>query len=632
MRARRAWQTSAMSPRSRSPSAGHLRLAALRVPLAALLVLLAVAAMVQRATYLVALERTVAALHDAASHRLDAAAAELAAPMARFEYLPALLETTPAVMQLLASPDDAALRADANRALTRINAVAGANMVFVLAPSGLALAAADWTHPDSPVGHVYDYRPYVRDALASGRGRFFGVGATSRKSGYYLSYALKGTQGTIGVAAVKIDLDPAEQAWSTQPGEVVVTDARGVAILSTRADWKFRGMRALGDAERAEVAAERSYAPDVAPLPWEWIDTARGSGRRLRIDAREHLLTTRPLAAFGWEMHAVDALEPAQASARTTAWIASLSASVALLLAMAAWQSRRAAMHKLAAQAALQAAHDTLERRVAERTAQLTELNASLAAEVESRKAVERNLQETQHELVHAAKMAVLGQLSAGLAHELNQPLAALRTLSDNAIVLMEKNRLDETRANVERISQMVGRLGELTRRLKSFAHKPGEEAVATPLAAALGNAQALLAERMRRQKVSCSIDVSPPGLAALAEPSLLEQILVNLFANAIDAMASREDRRLDVRARRSGERIEIEVADTGAGISEEMLPRLFEPFATSKPRGAGLGLGLMISQRIALDFGGRIRACNRPGGGATFTVELPAAETVGVT
>ena len=208
----------------------------------------------------------------------------------------------------------------------------------------------------------------------------------------------------------------------------------------------------------------------------------------------------------------------------------------------------------------------------------------------------------------------MLGQISAGLAHELNQPLAALRTLSDNAVVLMDKQRLDETRGNLQRISHLVGRLGELTRRLKTFAHKPGDRPVPTPLALAVGNAQALLAERLRRLGVNVEVAIDPPDLAVLADPAQVEQVLVNLMVNALDAMAAVDPatapRRLRVVAglhrTAQGNRAQLLVQDNGPGIAPAMRLHLFEPFATTKPAGAGLGLGLMISRRIVRSFGAR--------------------------
>jgi two-component system C4-dicarboxylate transport sensor histidine kinase DctB len=606
-----------------------------RGALAAASALLALAAGAAGLGYWVSLNAAVRDLQDSAVRRLDSVAAALDIALARFDYLPGLLETTPAVMDLLARPGNPALRDQANRTLVRINAIAGAEMLFVLDVAGDAQAAADWELPVTTVGHNYTYRPYVRDALASGRGRFFGVGATSRAPGYFLSYALRSGERTLGVATVKVNLDAAERVWASLPGAMLVTDERSVVILSSRPEWKFRALRPLTPAERALVVQEKPYDPDPQLLAWADASSLQ-TGQHLVVDAVEHLVTTRTLPAPRWQVQVLDPLAQVFARARNQALMAALAAAVAGLLLMAAWQSRRNGMHKLATQAALQAAHDTLETRVAERTRQLSDANRSLAAEVETRKGVEQSLHATQAELVHAAKMAVLGQISAGLAHELNQPLAALRTLSDNAVVLMDKQRLPETRGNLERISLLVGRLGELTRRLKTFAHKPGNEATPTPLGPAVANAQALLADRLRRLGVAVEVQIRPDGLCVLADPGLIEQVLVNLMVNALDAMASVDARATPHRLRveavvhpgADGERVHLRVHDNGPGIPPEMRAHLFEPFATSKPAGAGLGLGLMISRRIVRSFGGEIALCeaSEPGwSDACFRIDLPA-------
>jgi two-component system C4-dicarboxylate transport sensor histidine kinase DctB len=606
-----------------NPSAS---LHSLKGPLVAGLLALLVTACTAWLVFVVSLSTAVQDLQNAATRRLDTAAASLSGTLARFDFLPALLETTPAVMELLARPGDPVLRDQANRSLVRINAIAGADMLFVLDAQGNAQAAADWDQPVTTVGHNYSYRPYMKGALAEGRGRFFGIGATSRIPGYFLSYALRSGKVTLGVATVKVNLVAAEQSWGTLPGEVLVADERGVVLLTSNPAWKFRALMPLSPQARAEVLAEKPYGADPPLVPWANGVSAVRNGEHVRLGEDEHLVTTRAMPTQHWQMVALDSLAPAYARARNQSLMAGLAAAVACLLAMAAWQSRRAGMQKLATQAALQAAHDTLETRVVERTRQLSEANASLAAEVETRKAVEQSLHDTQAELVHAAKMAVLGQISAGLAHELNQPLAALRTLSDNAVVLMDKQRLDETRGNLQRISHLVGRLGELTRRLKTFAHKPGDRPVPTPLALAVGNAQGLLAERLRRLGVKVEVAIDPSDLAVLAEPAQVEQVLVNLMVNALDAMATTPERHLQVRAGAAAGRVTIRVSDSGPGIPPAMQSHLFEPFATSKPPGAGLGLGLMISRRIVRSFGGELAAEHNARGGACFCIDLPLA------
>lgn len=577
------------------------------------------AALIGAAAWLAALAARDAALqrtHEAARHRLDVLAAELDGRIARFDYLPSLLELNPAVLDLLEHPQDAALVAEVNRLLVGVNATAGAEMLYVVDKSGTARAAADWNRPGTPVGEDLSYRPYVQQALAQGRGRFYGIGVTSRRAGYYLSFALARDGRVAGVAAVKIGFDELEQTWARLPGDVLVTDARGVVILSSREDWKFRSLGALPQTLHDEIAKSRPYgAAELPPLPWRTLRRVDGSADAVELHGRRYLADARELPRADWRLIVLEDLQPVDQARRNAALTGGLAMAVLMLAALAGWQRRRG-------RAALQAAYAGLEAKVAERTVELSDANRALAEQIEARRAIEA-------ELVHAGKLAALGQLSAGLVHELNQPLAALRTLSDNACVMLERapqepKRLEGVRGNLERIAHLVDRLAKLTGQLKTFAHKAPVQPLPVRVAQAITSAQAIVSPRLREQGVELVVDVQPPGLSALADEARLEQVLVNLMGNAIDAMAALPLRRLVVRARCAGEgRCTIDVDDSGPGIRADMLPRLFEPFATSKPAGSGLGLGLMISQRIVDDFGGSLRAGNRPEGGARFTIEL---------
>ena len=224
----------------------------LKEPLFAVLLMLLVTVCTAWLVFVLSLNKAVQDLQSEAARRLDTAAVSLAATLARFDFLPALLETTPAVMELLTQPGDPVLRDQANRSLVRINAIAGADMLFVLDAQGNAQAAADWDQPVTTVGHNYSYRPYMKGALAEGRGRFFGIGATSRIPGYFLSYALRSGKTTLGVATVKVNLVAAEQAWASLPGEVLVADERGVILLTSKPAWKFNALMPLTLEARAE--------------------------------------------------------------------------------------------------------------------------------------------------------------------------------------------------------------------------------------------------------------------------------------------------------------------------------------------------------------------------------------------
>jgi two-component system C4-dicarboxylate transport sensor histidine kinase DctB len=567
---------------------------------------LALVAMAALAGHQLAMENGLARLREAAEHRLDMLASGLDADLARFEYLPALLEMTPIVPALLGAPSDPGLRDAVNRYLDGVNATAGAEMLYVLDAAGTSLAASDWDRPGTTVGQDLSFRPYVIDALGQGRGRFYGVGITSRKPGYYLSYALRHDQHARGVVAVKVNLEEAERAWRMLPGNVALIDQRGVVILATREDLKFRPLRPLDASQRSEVQRSRPYGEaSLQPLQWTPKEALARDVQVIALDGVDQLASTRALRRAPWQLVVLDDLAPVRVGARYAAITASLAMAVLLLIVVTLWQRRRAVRQKLANQAALQAAHDTLESTVVARTAQL---------------------RAAQGELVHAGKMAALGQMSAGVVHELNQPLTAMRALSESAAILIDKSRFDDVRGNLQRIRGMVDRLARLTSQLKTFAHKSELPLAPVPLAQTMADAQLVVAEAAKKNEVTIEVDVQPATLSVMAEEAALGSVLVNLMRNAIDAMQAAPRRTLRLEARPQEGRVILRASDTGPGIPPGILPRLFEPFVTSKPAGTGLGLGLVISAQLVRAMDGSLRAANLPEGGACFVVDLPAA------
>jgi len=567
---------------------------------------LALVAAAAYAGHEVALQTGLSRLREAAEHRLDMLATGLDADLARYDYLPALLEMTPVVPALLEEPANPQLRDAANHYLNGVNATVGAEMLYVLDRSGTSVAASDWDQPGTTIGRNLSFRPYVSDAVNNGRGRFYGVGITSGRPGYYLSYALRRGEGLRGVAAVKINIEEAENAWRKLPGHVLLIDERGVVILSTRDELKYRPVAPLDADQRAEVQRSRPYgeAP-LNPLRWTTLKALTPNTQIVSLDGLAQLASMRTLQRAAWRLVALDDMAPVHMTARYAAVTASLAMAVLLLVAVALWQRRRAVRQKLASQAALQTAYDGLESTVVARTAQL---------------------RAAQSDLVHAGKMAALGQMSAGMVHELNQPLTALRTLSDSAGILLDHDRRDEVRGNLQRISGMVDRLARLTSRLKTFAHKSDVPPQPVPLLRSITDTQALLGTELKEHDIRVEVDVRPAELSVMADEATIGSLLSNLMRNAIDAMQGAPRRVLRIEARTDGERAIMSVTDTGPGIRFDILAHLFEPFVTSKPAGAGLGLGLVISAQLIRAAGGTLRANNGDQGGARFTVDLPSA------
>jgi two-component system C4-dicarboxylate transport sensor histidine kinase DctB len=252
-------------------------------------------------------------------------------------------------------------------------------------------------------------------------------------------------------------------------------------------------------------------------------------------------------------------------------------------------------------------------------------VSAQLDRKTAELKRTDAILQQARDAAVQAGKLTMLGQMSAGMTHELNQPLAALNTLSDNAVQLIEHDRVAEARENLVLIGQLAQRMGRIVTQLKVFARK--EPAAVGPVAVARAVDNALMIVEPTRRETGANIEVQvDPALQVRADAARLEQVLVNLLRNGLDALAGRPAPLLRVSAGRDQGRVRIAVQDNGAGIAEETLAHLFEPFHTTKPAGQGLGLGLALSLAIVESFDGQLAGRNLDEGGAEFSVTLAAA------
>lgn len=606
-----------------------------------LLLLAVLAGSVGYATYRWSEAREYAALQQMGKHRLDLYAASLDREIEKYAYFPNTLGLEPSVLNLLRHPEDKRLVAEANLYLEQLNARAGTLSIYVLDKHGKVMATSNWQRPDSFLGEDLSYRPYYRDAITDGYGRFFGVGTTVGEPGYYLSSAIGRTADIQGVAVVKIGLDLLEHSWSSAEVPILVEDENGIVILSSIADWKFKAIRPLDVATQRELDNSFKYnRRKLSPFPGRQLRTLDGDTALVRIhdpavnssgtspaDASTFLTQNRILPGTAWRLTVFSHAEQVEQIARTQSALAVTGAALILICLAMANERRRRVRDRLAAREALQRAHDELERKVAERTQDLSSANTRLQQEVEERTRAERTLRNAQDELVQASKLAVIGQLSTGIAHELNQPLAALSTLSHNAIRLQKRGDQKMVESNLERICQMVDHMGRLTGHLKTFARKTTGAPRAVDVKQAVENALYVQEQRIRRQHIQIDSSAMTEALTAWCDPIRLEQVLINLIGNAIDALASTPMGRLTISTDRHGEFTRIQIHDNGPGLDEDTLRHMFEPFYTTKAPGVGLGLGLSISAGIVRDFGGSLDGANHTEGGAVFTLEIPAQD-----
>jgi len=575
-------------------------------------------------------------LQATGQHRLDLYATSLEREIGKFAFLPGTLALEGNAVELLVHPDSRVQQQRVNTYLEQLNTRAGTLAIYLLSREGRVLASSNWRRPDSFVGEDLSFRAYFRDALSAGSGRFFGIGTTRGEPGYYLAASLPGEPGGLGVAVIKVGLDELEKSWSTVETPALVSDENGVIILSAVPDWKFATLRPLDEATRRAFDRTLQYnRRALKPLGMHELRRLDDGARLVRIEpdgpqnasiyptSGPFLAQSRPLPGTPWTLTVLSHSDQVDDLARSWALIGGVGAICLCLIALMLQERRRRLRDRLAAREALQRAHDELERKVEARTADLSTANQALQDEVAERIRAERTLRDAQDELVQAGKLAVIGQLSTGIAHELNQPLAALRTLSGNSVRFLARGDLGTTRDNLTRIGQLVDRMGAITGQLRDFARKSSGQAQAVSLSQALDNALALLDSRLRHSRATvCRQGEAPP---VWCDPNRLEQVLVNLLGNALDAMDGQTAPAIELSLDTHESRARLQVRDHGPGISPEALDQLFKPFFTTKPVGRGLGLGLAISAGIVRDFGAAsLTAHNHADGGAVFVLELP--------
>ena len=583
-------------------------------------------------------QRQLDELHRTLDSRAELYAASIGGALNKYEFLPLAVAQSEAVAQLLEQPT-AARVVDINAYLIDINRRAGAFAVYVLDAQGTTLASSNWQDGSSYVGVNYGFRPYFKNAIAGGIGRFYGIGASTFEAGYFISQPVLRHGRIIGIVAAKVNLDWIEQSWRT-PGageQIWVRDANGVIILATTPSFKFTSLAALSAAAKRDISEQRQFLQENLPILPHRVQRQFADGASVMSLARaqsddkaelaastDWLAVNRALGPLRWQITVLAELDQVDEAARNAAIGAALGWALLMLALMYARQRRRRIAERLNAQQTLALAYEQLEIKVAQRTADLLHANGRLQAEVSERERAEQTLRYAQAELVQSGKLAAIGQMAAGVTHELNQPLAALQTFSDNARVFLARGRIDDALDNLSTISDLVKRLGYVTSQLKGFARRSDD--ARKPVNVRQAFAQTMLQIRTRRNSQRLVLHESWPGedIVVLCNAIGLEQVFTNLLSNAMDAVPDGEDVHLWLQVRSERLLAIIHVTDNGPGIALASLDRIFDPFYTTKEHG--LGLGLSISAGIVRAAGGALAVRNRSsaeGGGAQFTITL---------
>lgn len=557
-----------------------------------MIVLIAIAVAVVWWTNAFLTERFTESTKSRAEVRLALYSGNILSELQRNQIVPQLLARDPTLIGALNSGDFS----QSSQRLIEYRDEIGAEGLILLDVDGRTVAATD----RASLGSNHRSSSYFVEALRS-NGTVFAINV-EEAGGRVFTYSRKiEMQGeTIGVIVVEVALRKFEDAWAGFTDAVIVTNSEGVIILSTESRWR-------GQSE-AEALALRS-----APSAIERAIRATADWAALPPDAYfsgEAVMRQETRIGFqGWRMTSYTTY--AGVRERVNAVIALEITGFAILVALVFYFVSRKATSRLV----------FFQRESAE----LRALNAALQREIAEREKAERHLEVAEQTIQQSSKLAILGEMSAAVSHELNQPLAAMKTYLAGAKLLLQRRRPDEALSSFQRIDDLIERMGAITRQLKSYARKGGDAFEPIDVRASTSSAITMMEPQLRRRDMAISASLPRDPVIVQADRIRLEQVIINLLRNALDATKGIAEPEVKVMVTVADE-VRITVRDNGHGIED--LENLFEPFYTTKAPGDGVGLGLAISSGIVNDLGGRLTARNGQDGGAVFEIILPLAHT----
>ncbi len=473
-------------------------------------------------------------------------------------------------------------------------AMSGADIVSLALPDGKIIAQSSLT----PITDLYLNEQLRIAAIQDRLGRAT-IFSQNEANTYAFAASVRTAEEIVGLVNVEVGLQELENAWALSNDLIFVTDDDGRYIVGNQL---------------------------ASLLPADYVQSWDNQPQTLDVkysnSSNTYLVRAENYPHIGWTLNVFLSDDPVRQARTNAVIITILLVLIASTLVFILLQRRRTIMTRLETE---QQSALVLEKTVAERTAQLRGTNKKLRIEFEERVAAEAALKKAQDSLIQSAKLAAIGQMSTALAHEYNQPLAAIRSYADNARAFLTRDNLVDADQNLDRITKMTERMAQLSKTLKTFARKPRTKSQAVVVAPLLEEAILLVSPTAKKQKVRIILSPVDASISVMAGQVRLSQVVVNLLSNAIDAVAECSQRDVLISAQVRDKKVYICVEDSGPGVPPEDSSKIFDAFFTSKDVGDGLGLGLSIAYNIVHDFGGEILVEQSQMGGAAFTISLPA-------
>ena len=540
---------------------------------------------------------------------------QIESELAKFKQIPNLLRHDPRLLTYLTSHTP---QQNLNDLLLEWSNQSLADAIYIHDQTGKVIASSNYLKPRTFLGENFAFRPYFIEAIKGNQAQYVALGALSNVRGYFISSPLEVNGKIEGVITVKVSLENIEEILASDNFEIMILDSNKIVFLSTNKHWLYQAFRPLNEAQQFEVNKNRQYGRDTIQIIKEFktLIAPNASVPHSQV-LSHHAFKLYPIAVENRDYQVI-ALKEARGGQIKVLQADFIFFIIYSLLALIAWSWRQTYTAKIA----LTDLNKHLEHTVDKRTQYLQHSNQQLQKTIFQYQESKLKLKQTEQELTQTAKLAVLGELSASINHEINQPLAALRTYSENSLKLLEMNHTDMVKSNLQKMIELNLSIGEIIARLKVFTRKVNqEEHHVANLHDAVNNATSILSAAMIKQGITLRLSAIPENIILSIHPTELEQVLVNLIHNAAQALNQHPSPQIGVDWYLHHNQCELVIWDNGPGIASEQLPKLFDPFFTTKPEG--LGLGLSISKRIIEAYSGEIQAKAREPYGMQFSLLL---------
>lgn len=530
--------------------------------------------------------------------------------LAKFRLLPVVLKEYSDLRDVLAGrSEDATTRL--NQKLELLAHQIGSPIIYVIARDGTVIASSNANTPESFVGRNYDFRPYFKGAMAGGSAEYYAIGDLSGRFGLFLARRIGDQANPVGVVVIKFEFHRLVQTWANDPGQTFVVDPRGIILASTDKAEDLRSFQTISTTERTKIIESGQFnAADMKPSNYRFAP----DGMMIGPSGQYSVAVDEPIAETSLKLVHMEPMGRALRAANDLARLITVAVMLVFVMIAGAvyWRVSRAA--RAAAYRA------ELETAVDERT-------AALSAEMAERELADKRFRDAREELAQANRLASLGSITAGLVHEINQPVATIRTLTENAQHHLAHGKLDKVAQNLNTSVELTARIGSITQEMRRFARRRSGVVRSLPLNELVDGTMLLMGDRFRNAKVQLDIP-ERSDVVILACRVRSEQVLVNLLQNALDAVVNIENPRVSFSVRDEGDQISLVVDDNGPGIDPQLADEIFGPFVTGKADGLGLGLG--IARDLMTELEGTLRVVPSQLGGAAFAATLKRAKEEG--